>query len=183
MKKIYLLLFLFAMVLTVANAQVAFLLRTANISDLPAENFNSVDQKPEQNAANWFENTYSATDKTVLSIAQVKAGALLAAGEPAFKALWVNVDAVGLSDLNAAGIDNDVVLAIKAYVQAGGNLLLTKQATTLAYSIGRINYAPERRICSRRRYLVYQSAYCHRYQSCRSQRSFCFYRFGNHRHV
>lgn|GEM_PF-2839495 len=143
MKKIYLLLFLFAMVLTVANAQVAFLLRTANISDLPAENFNSVDQKPEQNAANWFENTYSATDKTVLSIAQVKAGALLTAGEPAFKALWVNVDAVGLSDLNAAGIDNDVVLAIKAYVQAGGNLLLTKQATTLAYSIGRINYAPD----------------------------------------
>lgn len=38
--------------------------------------------------------------------------------------------------------NNDVVNALKAYVQNGGNLFLGKQAARLAYRMGRIGYAP-----------------------------------------
>ena len=140
----HLLTLLMVMVLTMtSSAQVAFLLRKANINDLPAENYDNKDQQPERNAANWFKDTYTAQSKTMLSLQQVKEGALLLAGVPAYKVLWVNVDQVGLANLSTAGFDEDVIRAIGNYVKAGGNLLLTKQATRLAYEIGRINYAPD----------------------------------------
>ena len=140
----HLLTLLMVMVLTMtSSAQVAFLLRKANINDLPAENYDNKDQQPERNAANWFNGTYTAQSKTMLSLQQVKEGALLLAGVPAYKVLWVNVDQVGLANLSTAGFDEDVIMAIGNYVKAGGNLLLTKQATRLAYEIGRINYAPD----------------------------------------
>ena len=139
MKKIYLFLLVALMVSVSISAQVAFLQRVDNAEmGYPAEEFNSVAQKPEKNAYDWFMNTYSASDKHVLTLQQVKDGSLLTAGAPAFKALWVNIDAVGLADLAAAGIDDDVIAAIKTYVQAGGNVLLTKQATKIVADIDRM---------------------------------------------
>lgn len=125
------------------QAQVAYLLRTSSIGDLPAENYNSVDEQPERNAATWFKDSYSTTEeKVMLSIAQVKGGALLSGGAPAYKVLWVNVDAVGIADLAAAGIDSELITAIGNYVRAGGNLYLTKQATRIVCDINRMGYLP-----------------------------------------
>lgn len=139
MKKIFLLT-IFACSALWAHAQVAFLLRTAEINDLPAENFNSVDQQPEKNAAIWFENTYSATGKAILTLDQVKSGALLSAGQPAYKVLWVNVDTQGAERLTDPVFGSDVTDKIKEYVEAGGNLLLTKQASHIICKIGRMKY-------------------------------------------
>lgn len=121
-----------------AHAQVAFLKYTdASYNDEGGEH-------PELNAYNWFKDTLTADSKTMLSIQQVKDGALLlSAGVPAYKVLWINVDQVGLANLSDAGFDASVITAIGNYVKAGGNLLLTKQATRLAYDIHRIDYEPQ----------------------------------------
>lgn len=138
MKKILTLLFAALMVSMSLSAQkVGYLLTAATIDALPLENEGGVDQKPEQNAANWFVSAYGSN-------AQLVSLSDLASLDPAtVKVLWINIDRTALADLAAAGIDAAAVTAIGNYVKAGGNLLLTKQAAHLAYSTGRIGYAPE----------------------------------------
>lgn len=127
--------FLFSMMLVASifmvNAQkVGYLLTESTIENLPDED----GQKPEQNAANWFNTTYG-THGTFVSLSD------LATLDPAtISVLWINIDRTGLADLAAAGIDNAAVTAIGNYVKAGGNLLLTKQAARIAYLTGRIGY-------------------------------------------
>ena len=54
--------------------------------------------------------------------------------------LWVNIERIGISTED--GLLLDYPDKLKAYIQAGGNVLLTKQATYLTYTMGRIGYAP-----------------------------------------
>ena len=138
MKKYFLLSLFLVAGLMCTNAQMAYLLTEASIAALPAENFNGVDQKPEQNAANWFQTTYVTPNKgKFVSIADLKAGL-----STDVKVLWINIDRVGLPDLATAGLDVDAVAAVKSFVEKGGCLLLTKQAAHLSYQIGRIGYEP-----------------------------------------
>lgn len=135
MKKILTLLFAALMASMSLSAQkVGYLLTAATIDALPLENEGGVDQKPEQNAANWFVSAYGSN-------AQLVSLSDLASLDPAtVKVLWINIDRTGLADLAAAGIDAAAVTAIGNYVKAGGNLLLTKQAARLVSATGRIGY-------------------------------------------
>lgn len=135
MKKIYLFLVVALMASMSLPAQkVGYLLTAATIDALPLENEGGVDQKPEQNAANWFVSAYGSN-------AQLVSLSDLASLDPAtVKVLWINIDRTGLADLAAAGIDAAAVTAIGNYVKAGGNLLLTKQAARLVSATGRIGY-------------------------------------------
>lgn len=128
-----------AMSLLPLQAKVGYLLTTGSISDLPAENYNGVNQQPEKNAASWFETEYiNKGEGSFISLSQIKSGIDVAT----YPVLWINVDRVGLANLAAAGVDNNVINAVKNYVKNGGRLYLTKQAVTLAYNIGRMGYAP-----------------------------------------
>ena len=134
MKKILSLFTVLVLTLT-SSAQVAFLQRTNSYPDESSEH-------PEQNAYQWFRDTYSASSDTILSIDEIKSGALLNTGVPRYKVLWVNVDAQGTAawDDNLVG-GSEVIRAIEAYVKAGGNLLLTKQAAWIVPKIGRMKYS------------------------------------------
>lgn len=97
-------------------------------------------QQPEYNAAKWFEDNYitCANPKgrfvTVDELPTLKAKGI--------KALWVNIERVNIDKDNGlltACLTDD---GLKTYIQAGGNVLLTKQATRLAYTMGRIDYEP-----------------------------------------
>ena len=140
MKKIY----CFAMAVMVAmsiNAKNAFLLLESSISNLPTEESNTdagvIAENPEQNAANWY-NAQFVNKGLGQMISTSEISGAYAAG---ISCIWVNIDRVGLADIQAAGISDAVIADLKAFVQAGGNLLLTKQATMIAHRIGRI-YAP-----------------------------------------
>lgn len=130
-----------AMVAMSINAKNAFLLLESSISNLPTEMSNTsvgeIAENPEQNAANWFNGQFVTKGTGVLLQTNDIAGAY-AAG---ISCIWVNIDRVGLSDIKDAGISDAVIEDLKAYVEAGGNLLLTKQATMIAHRIGRI-YEP-----------------------------------------
>lgn len=120
--------------MSLSAQKVGYLLTAATIDALPLENEGGVDQKPEQNAANWFVSAYGSN-------AQLVSLSDLASLNPAtVKVLWINIDRTGLADLAAAGIDAAAVTAIGNYVKAGGNLLLTKQAARLVSATGRIGY-------------------------------------------
>lgn len=87
----------------------------------------------EQAAVDWFK-------------ANIPNGDLLTSADglspDKYSVVWVAVDREGIG----SGFDklpsNIGVEALKAYVKAGGNLLLTNHATQLAYGIGRTAYAP-----------------------------------------
>ena len=96
-------------------------------------------QQPEYNAAKWFQDNYIATGQgrfvTVDELPTLKAKGI--------KALWVNIERVNIDNVNGlltACLTDD---GLKTYIQAGGNVLLTKQATRLAFTMDRIGYAPE----------------------------------------
>ena len=130
-----------AMVAMSINAKNAFLLLESSISNLPTEMSNTdageIAENPEQNAANWYNAQFvNKGEGQLISTAEI-AGAY-AAG---ISCIWVNIDRVGLANIAAAGITDAVIADLKAFVEAGGNLLLTKQATMIAHQIGRI-YAP-----------------------------------------
>ncbi|MBO4362639.1 MAG: hypothetical protein J5823_07675, partial [Paludibacteraceae bacterium] len=124
-----------------ASASTAYLLLGSSISDLPTEhsntNFGDVAENPEQNAANWY-NTQFVSNNTGTFI---RPSAINTALKNGISCIWVNIDRTGLDDIRTTGISDDVIANLKAYVQAGGNLLLTKQATMIAHRIGRI-YEP-----------------------------------------
>lgn len=133
MKKYFFLSLMLVVSIMVANAKVGYLLTESTVENLPSED----GEKPEQNAANWFTATYGANGVFV-SLADLKAGL-----DPAtVKVLWINIDRMGLENLAAAGINDEALAKIKAYVEAGGQLLLTKQAAHIVPAIGRIGYAP-----------------------------------------
>ncbi len=123
MKKFFLFCLVAVVSMLTANAQMAYLFLESSIENLPVESFNDVDRKPEQNVANWFKATYVDNNTGVfVSVADLKAGL-----SESVKVLWINIDRVGLENLAAAGIDADAIAAVKAYVEKGGQLLLTKQ--------------------------------------------------------
>lgn len=140
MKKIYALVASAIMALSL-NAQNAYLLLESSISNLPTENsetdLGTIAENPEQNAANWFNAQYvNKNTGKLLAVSEISGA--YAAG---IKTIWVNIDRVGLNDIKDAGITDAVIADLKKFVEDGGNLLLTKQATKIAHRIGRI-YEP-----------------------------------------
>ena len=96
-------------------------------------------EQPEYNAAVWFRDNYINAEKKGRFIPIEELPDLYAKG---LKTVWVNVERIGIS--TADGMFNDTYTNnIRAFVQAGGNVLLTKQATRFAFLMGRIGYAPE----------------------------------------
>lgn len=94
-------------------------------------------EQPEYNAAKWFEDTYIATGKgRFVTVEELPT--LMAKG---IKALWVNIERIDITP--EEGMFTAMPEPLKTYIQAGGNVLLTKQATRLAYLMDRIGYAPE----------------------------------------
>ena len=123
------------------NAKNAFLLLEASISNLPEEKSNTtlgeIAENPEQNAANWYDTQFAKKNEGVL----IGKDDIKTAFANGISCIWVNIDREGLDDIQTAGISDAVIADLKAYVQAGGNLLLTKQAAMIAHRIGRI-YEP-----------------------------------------
>lgn len=140
MKKIYCFV-MAAMVAMSIHAKNAFLLLESSISNLPTEESTTdlgvIAENPEQNAANWYNAQFvNKNAGQLISVSEISGA--YAAG---ISCIWVNIDRVGLNDIKDAGITDAVIADLKAYVEAGGNLLLTKQATMIAHRIGRI-YQP-----------------------------------------
>ena len=94
-------------------------------------------EQPEYNAAKWFQDTYIATRKGRF-VTLDELPTLFAKG---IKTLWVNIERINIT--TEEGLFTDMPAPLKTYIQAGGNVLLTKQATRLAYLMERIGYAPE----------------------------------------
>lgn len=121
-----------------AEASIGYLMTVNSISDFPEEKQNGVAQQPERNAAVWFENNYVQSGKgRFITLSEAMNDDL-----SSFKAIWVNVDRVGLSSLSNIGISANVILGLKKYVENGGNLFVTKQANQIIHAMGRIGYAP-----------------------------------------
>ena len=121
-----------------AEVTVGYLMTLNDKSAFPQETIGGIAQQPEYHAADWFEQNYIQTGKgKYLSLSEITTADL-----SQLKVIWVNVDRVGLSNLAAAGINNDVVAVLKRYVQNGGNLFVTKQANQIIYQMGRMGYAP-----------------------------------------
>lgn len=140
MKKLYVLVALAMLAFTV-NAKNAFLLLESSISNLPEEmsqtELGDIAENPEQNAANWYKAQF--VDKSLgVFISTSEISNALANG---ISCIWVNIDRQGLADIKDAGISDGVIADLKAYVEAGGNLFLTKQACKIAHRIDRI-YEP-----------------------------------------
>lgn len=123
------------------NAKNAFLLLESSISNLPQENSETelgvIAENPEQNAANWYNAQFVNKNEGVF----ISTSEISSAYSNGISCIWVNIDRVGLNDIKDAGLTDAVIADLKAFVEAGGNLLLTKQATMIAHRIGRI-YAP-----------------------------------------
>lgn len=94
-------------------------------------------EQPEYNAAVWFRDNYVNADKQGCFVAMEELPDLYARG---VHTVWVNIERSGIN--TDEGLLRDYKDKLKAYIQAGGNVLLTKQATYLAYTMGRIGYAP-----------------------------------------
>ena len=94
-------------------------------------------EQPEHNAAVWFRDNYLNADKQGCFVAMEELPDLVDRG---IKTVWVNIERSGIN--TDEGLLRDYKDKLKAYIQAGGNVLLTKQATYLTYTMGRIGYAP-----------------------------------------
>ena len=123
---------------TLNAAKNAFLLLESSISNLPTEQSNTewgdIDENPEQNAANWYNAQFVNKDLGVLIGKDDIKNAL--AND--INCIWVNIDRLGLDDIQTAGISDGVIADLKKFVEDGGNLFLTKQACKIAHRIGRI---------------------------------------------
>ena len=99
------------------------------------DNTGDIESASEKNAAAWFQQNYA--DGLIFTPSTI--GTLSAAE---VKVLWVMVDRVGIEwgwqNLPAAFSGTQTVNALKAFVEAGGNLLLTNHATQLTVPVGRI---------------------------------------------
>lgn len=156
-KKIFSL-FALACCSTLLSAQVGYLFpyspnviwsEVGNVYDyLPWEGSGHGEESPERKAYEWFNDVYTNADgKQFVTVKDVKDGALLSNGIPTVKVLWINVDKVGMSieDYDAVYGNEDFISAIRNYVQAGGNVFLTKQATRIVSAIGRCSWWPDYR--------------------------------------
>ena len=116
-----------------SGSKVAMLLPSNNDSDLDDD---------ELAAKKWFVQTYG-DNGTVFTPAT-----LTSLNPSQYAALWIQIDRVGLEmgpdKLPADIIANGVVDNLSAYLKAGGNVFLTKHATQLVSSMGRIaeTYGP-----------------------------------------
>ena len=128
--------------LTFHAAEVGYLLPAAeSIDHLKfSDDPDYQDQQPEYNAAKWFEDNYiTCANPKGRFVTVDELPTLFAKG---IKTLWVNIERVNIDNTNgllSACLTDD---GLKTYIQAGGNVLLTKQATRLAYTMGRIDYEP-----------------------------------------
>lgn len=92
----------------------------------------------EQAALAWFEGNaggqvISADTLTLKSLDNISC-------------LWIMVDRIGLqmgAENLPDNLNNLATTVLKPFVQAGGCLLLTNQATQLSYAMGRTSYAPK----------------------------------------
>lgn len=146
MKKLLSLL-LCCMLTLVASAQVYYLIPSADKSAaeitstdlfLPDEN----GQQPERNAYAWFCQQYG-TDH-IVTVKDVVDGQLLTDGAlGSVQVLWVNVARVGLELHQFDSIFSPAFRSqLKLFVQAGGNLYLSSQASRLVSEIGRCSWWP-----------------------------------------
>ena len=94
-------------------------------------------EQPEYNAALWFRDNYINTEKHGCFVTVNDLPTLYAKG---ITTLWVNIERVGIND--ESPLFTELRDNLSAYIQAGGNVLLTKQAVFLTYTMGRIGYAP-----------------------------------------
>ena len=116
-------------------AEVGYLLPAAESIDHMAGWYEG--EQPEYNAATWFQETYIATGKgRFVTVSELPT--LFAKG---ITTLWVNIERISITPED--GLFTDIPAGLKTYIQAGGNVLLTKQATRLAYLMERIAYAPD----------------------------------------
>ena len=120
--------------LPVYASEVGYLLPAAESIDHLAGWYEG--EQPEYNAAKWFQETYIATGKGRF----VTVEELPTLFDKGIKALWVNIERIDIT--TEEGMFTAMPEPLKTYIQAGGNVLLTKQATRLAYLMGRIGYAP-----------------------------------------
>lgn len=94
-----------------------------------------IESASEKNAAAWFQQNYA--DGLIFTPSTIST---LSAND--VKVLWVMVDRIGIEkgwqNLPAAFSSTQTVSALKAFVEAGGNLLLTNHATQLTVPVGRI---------------------------------------------
>ena len=98
---------------------------------------NEEGQRPDFEAAAWFNNTYVANGTGCY----IRPSDLATINEQVHT-LWVNSDHVGLgSDQLMADLGGaEFVKALKAFVNKGNNVFLSKQATRLAGDLGRSAY-------------------------------------------
>lgn len=108
---------------------------------LPSDNAAELDDD-ELAAKNWFAKTYGENGV-------VFTPATLPALDPAqYSALWIQIDRVGIEygadKLPAGIIASSVISNLSNYLKSGGNVFLTKHATQLICSLGRLDskYAP-----------------------------------------
>ena len=100
-----------------------------------------IESASEKNAAIWFQQ--NCTDGLIFTPSTIST---LSADD--VKVLWVIADRIGIErgwqNLPSAFSGSQTVNALKAFVKAGGNLLLTNHATQLTVAVGRIAeaYAP-----------------------------------------
>lgn len=96
---------------------------------------------PERRAYRWLHIEYNAGRPVhVLTPADVLEGRLTTDG---VTTLWINIDRAGLPlSTFDSWFRPEVCDSLRAFVQRGGNLLLTKQATRLASAIGRAAWWP-----------------------------------------
>ena len=108
------------------------------------DNVNAIEDDDEKAAAQWFNTNYVAKGEgqffTPATINTLDAKNV--------RALWVAIDRVGIergyNNLPAAFNSDEAINAMKKFVQAGGNLLLTSHATQLIVPLERVTevYAP-----------------------------------------
>ena len=106
------------------------------VENSTASNLTSLDERA---ALNWFKTAYPEgkvyTPSTISDLSKNDVNVL-----------WVAIDRIGIAEgwnnLPSVFTSTTAINALKSYVQAGGNLLLTNHATQLAVALGRTTYAP-----------------------------------------
>lgn len=148
MKKVFLFLMACCLSLTM-SARVAYLV-PGNTNDKGQICTQWENHTFEHTAYDWFQETYvNAGVGDFINFTNIPTNA------NEYAAIWIYIDREWLRTGDGpddhtpfdegkfdALFNNDVVNALKTYVQNGGNLFLGKQAARLAYRMGRIGYAP-----------------------------------------
>lgn len=119
-----------------SNAKAAYLMTASSIENLP--------NQEERNAASWFNDKYVAKGKGEF----ITPSKLPEINSDMYSVIWIHIDRDGAQsgwrNLPESVSSEETVAALKAFVEDGGNLFVSKQATQLVAAIGRIEeeYAP-----------------------------------------